>query len=502
MYMRETLNITGGTLTINYDPNYNNDFDNNPATNFPSALRSGPISAQFSGAVTLSGTGSLSVNTLRVDATHAFTLAGSSGTLTFKQIILGSHTSNPAKLLLTGDANISPLANGTATISNSGGGIASGQVDLGGGTRGINLSNGTSDVDLDIAVPITNGGITKSGAGTLRLSGNNTFSGPVTVNGGVLRYNHASGLAAASVVTVNNTGTLDMNNIADTIAALASDAGNSTGVVLQGTAGLTLAAASGDYAYGGNITGTGTLAKTGAAKQILAGNNSLGPVSVTAGSLLFNGTSNTGAVTVGAGATLGGTGSLSGAVTINSGGHLAPGASIESLDVGSLFILGGSQLDFELGAGGAADRVNVAGVLNLGGGTLNVANSGGATIGTYTLFDYGSLVGNVSSLGAPTGLSQFKLRLEDTGSEINLIVSMFGDFNSDGLVDSADYNVWRKGLGTTYTEADYEEWRAHYGDTAAGLSAAAGSAGAIPEPAAVFMLLTGLLPFCGRRCRV
>ena len=97
MYMRETLNITGGTLTINYDPNYNNDFDNNPATNFPSALRSGPISAQFSGAVTLSGSGSLSVNTLQVDATQTFTLAGSTGTLTFKQINL-MPSATPAKI--------------------------------------------------------------------------------------------------------------------------------------------------------------------------------------------------------------------------------------------------------------------------------------------------------------------------------------------------------------------------------------------------------------------
>ena len=48
LYMRETLNITGGTLTINYDPNYSNDFDNNPGTTFPNALRSGPISAKFS----------------------------------------------------------------------------------------------------------------------------------------------------------------------------------------------------------------------------------------------------------------------------------------------------------------------------------------------------------------------------------------------------------------------------------------------------------------------
>ncbi len=83
LYMRESLNITGGSLTINYDPNYVSD-----TVNYPNALRSGPISAQFSGPVTLSGTGSLSVNTLQVDAAQTFTLAGSTGTLSFRQINL------------------------------------------------------------------------------------------------------------------------------------------------------------------------------------------------------------------------------------------------------------------------------------------------------------------------------------------------------------------------------------------------------------------------------
>ena len=41
-------------------------------------------------------------------------------------------------------------------------------------------------------------------------------------------------------------------------------------------------------------------------------------------------------------------GAITGAVTVNSGAHIAPGASIESLDVGSLTLAAGSILDFEL----------------------------------------------------------------------------------------------------------------------------------------------------------
>ena len=50
LYQRETLNITGGSLTINYNPAYRPD-------DTPTCVHAGPISAQFSGPVTLSGSG-------------------------------------------------------------------------------------------------------------------------------------------------------------------------------------------------------------------------------------------------------------------------------------------------------------------------------------------------------------------------------------------------------------------------------------------------------------
>jgi hypothetical protein len=70
-----------------------------------------------------------------------------------------------------------------------------------------------------------------------------------------------------------------------------------------------------------------------------------------------------------------------------------------------------------------------------------------------------------------------------------------GDFNLDGSVDAADYVVWRKGLGTTYTQTDYNVWCANFGAGSAGIGAGSGTAGyplgasvtplsaAVPEPA-------------------
>ena len=54
----------------------------------------------------------------------------------------------------------------------------------------------------------------------------------------------------------------------------------------------------------------------------------------------------------------------------------------------------------------------------------------------------------------------------DTFYDIQLSPIMPGDFNNDQVVDAADYVVWRDGLGSTYSKADYDGWKAHFGETA------------------------------------
>jgi hypothetical protein len=62
-----------------------------------------------------------------------------------------------------------------------------------------------------------------------------------------------------------------------------------------------------------------------------------------------------------------------------------------------------------------------------------------------------------------------------------------GDFNSDGKVDGADFLVWQRGLGSTYTAADLATWKANYGQ-----GSAIGAASAVPEPAAAVMACLAL----------
>ncbi len=65
-----------------------------------------------------------------------------------------------------------------------------------------------------------------------------------------------------------------------------------------------------------------------------------------------------------------------------------------------------------------------------------------------------------------------------------------GDYNNNGVVDAADYTVWRDGLGTTYSAADYDVWKTHFGDTSPGSGALASAA--VPEPASLVLLALSL----------
>jgi autotransporter-associated beta strand protein len=58
-----------------------------------------------------------------------------------------------------------------------------------------------------------------------------------------------------------------------------------------------------------------------------------------------------------------------------------------------------------------------------------------------------------------------------------------GDFNADGIVDAADYVVWRHNMNST--EADYEAWRTNFGR----MAASGTSAATVPEPGSLILVL-------------
>lgn len=67
-----------------------------------------------------------------------------------------------------------------------------------------------------------------------------------------------------------------------------------------------------------------------------------------------------------------------------------------------------------------------------------------------------------------------------------------GDFNGDNSVNAADYTVWRNGLGSTYTPADYDLWKSHFGEHSPGAGGISGLS-AVPEPATLLLAVLTLL---------
>jgi hypothetical protein len=81
-----------------------------------------------------------------------------------------------------------------------------------------------------------------------------------------------------------------------------------------------------------------------------------------------------------------------------------------------------------------------------------------------------------------------------------------GDYNQNGVVDAADYAIWRKNLSTNFqlpnevagttpgqvTAEDYDAWRARFSNTSG--SGSALQVGSVPEPnCAVLVFLSAIL---------
>jgi hypothetical protein len=82
--------------------------------------------------------------------------------------------------------------------------------------------------------------------------------------------------------------------------------------------------------------------------------------------------------------------------------------------------------------------------------------------------------------------------------------ALAGDYNNDGVVDAADYSIWRDTLGSTVdrradgdnsgmvNSPDYDIWAENFGAmSGAGASGVASNSQAAPEPASVTLMLMG-----------
>jgi len=185
------------------------------------------------------------------------------------------------------------LANGGQASSIGAGTSASTSLVLNGGglqytgtttstDRGFTLGAGGGIVDVAAAATtLTDSGIiagggrlTKNGAGTLVLSGANTYSGGNTVNNGILRAGATNALGALTSAPTNLANaagvSLDLNNFDNMIGPLNGGGANGGNVTLGSG---TLRIASGNGNYSGVISGTGGVWRTDGGNQTFNGCN-------------------------------------------------------------------------------------------------------------------------------------------------------------------------------------------------------------------------------------
>ncbi len=134
------------------------------------------------------------------------------------------------------------------------------------------------------------------------------------------------------------------------------------------------------------------------------------------------------------------------------------------------------------------------------GNTFAFLTTTAGVSGTFSGYSLPS-IGAVNSLAVAYGANNVTLLV---------IAGLWGDYNQNGVVDTADYAVWRKTLGTGVAafsgadgsgnglvdQADYDLWKSRFGIV---LGPGAGSGAAVPEPASIILLLGSLLIPAPRR---
>jgi autotransporter-associated beta strand protein len=310
------------------------------------------------------------------------------------------------------------------------------------------------------------GGITKDGAGTLILSGTNTYMGRTTISDGTLRIESSTALGADSGDTVIENAGPGVLELAGGITIPAgesiiakSDGASSTIVNASGDNTIlgditlsankcTVKATAGRLALNGVVGGAQELIKSGGGYLVFGGANTYdGATTVNAGSLLVNavmGDANDGGLTVKNGATLAGKGTVKSDVIVEDGGTVSPGdGGFGTLTVasgtasgGNVEFQGASKLLVEI-TDPSFDALDIGGNLVLPVNSAIIAMNGGYDLaGSYQVV-------SVTRTYDPTGGREFQNSDDDVTvtSTADTGVELSGSTSSEPVPTLGEWGV-------------------------------------------------------------
>jgi autotransporter-associated beta strand protein len=247
--------------------------------------------------------------------------------------------------------------------------------------------------------------LTKLGAGTLILTGNNTYTGGTNVNAGTVQVGHANALGTGTA-TVANGGTLDVNgrsvannitlgggslvNNSTTAASLGNQVTLSANSKVGGSGNMTL----------GNIAGANGLEKTGTGTVTLNGTNAATSTTVSAGTLALrtSGSAGTGNVDIASGATL----AVDGAPTVANNIANAGVVDIKQDTTLSGAISGAGTINVNADTTVNGAMTGFTGTMNVAAGNTLTGNAGSSTLNLNNSAVY-DLGGANRSLGTLNG---------------------------------------------------------------------------------------------------
>jgi fibronectin-binding autotransporter adhesin len=410
------------------------------------------------GLLTIDGTNDLTLDGTIVGSGLLVKNGSANLTLNGANTFLGFVNLNAGTLTLGSAAALGNIANeltvgSASTLDNSvalvGPDIVNNPVAL-----NANLSiAGTHDLGLGGVIDGA-GGLIKNGAATLTLTGANTFTGGITLNGGALSINAAVALGTGAL-------TVDSASILDNLTGMTTDNDLrlNADLSISGNSNLVLV---------GNISGTGGLLKNGAAVLALEGNNTFtGTLNIMAGSVtaIDNGAlGNASLVAIGSGASLdlegdAGVGGLVGngtvQIALNSMLTVGGGNNSSSFDgalegVGALIKAGVGTLSLNGVNSFTGTTLVSRGILNVAGslasgivevGTGGTLSGNGSLLGALTVDNGGHLglsSGNTMSVGSLVMNSGSNLDVALAAPSTNAVLNVGGDLTLDGQLNASD----------------------------------------------------------------